>query len=45
MGPVPAGISTVKISLGAKKGRIAIDFAGVEDPEGIADTLELHIQR
>ncbi|GFZ83341.1 putative chromosome partitioning protein ParB [Nesterenkonia alkaliphila] len=35
----------VKISLGARKGRIAIDFAGLEDLERILDTLGLHIQR
>lgn len=35
----------VKISLGAKKGRIAIDFAGLEDLERILDTFGLHVQR
>ncbi len=33
----------VKITLGAKKGRIAIDFAGVEDLERILKQLGLHV--
>ncbi|NLS10440.1 ParB/RepB/Spo0J family partition protein [Nesterenkonia sp. MY13] len=34
----------VKISMGAKKGRIAIDFASVEDLERILQEMGLHIQ-
>ncbi|GAB3849581.1 ParB/RepB/Spo0J family partition protein [Nesterenkonia populi] len=34
----------VKITLGARKGRIAIDFAGVEDLERVLQQLGLHVQ-
>lgn len=34
----------VKISMGAKKGRIAIDFASVEDLERILQEMGLHVQ-